>query len=252
MTAPSTVPTAPPAALEARGLHKRYTLGGEIVHALRGVDLVVRPGEFVAVMGPSGSGKSTLLHLLGLLDAPDAGTIALAGEPTGGLDDDALTDLRRRRLGFVFQAFELVPNLTARENALLPAEIAGEGAAAAGRLTKLATALGITDRLDHRPDQLSGGQRQRVAIARALINDPVLVLADEPTGNLDTRTGREVLDLLRRGVDDQGWTVIIVTHDAQAALTTDRIVFLRDGAIAGEARTSDADVRRQLDAFLAG
>jgi putative ABC transport system ATP-binding protein len=201
-------------------------------------------------MGPSGSGKSTLLHLLGLLDAPDEGTIALAGEPTAGLDDDALTDVRRRRLGFVFQAFELVPNLTARENALLPAEIAGEGDAAAERLTALATALGITDRLDHRPDQLSGGQRQRVAIARALINDPVLVLADEPTGNLDSRTGREVLDLLRHGVDDQGWTVVIVTHDAQAALTTDRIVFLRDGAIAGEARTSDADVRTQLDAFL--
>jgi putative ABC transport system ATP-binding protein len=255
MTAPSAAPARPapdaaPPALEARGLHKRYTLGDEVVHALRGVDLVVRPGEFVAVMGPSGSGKSTLLHLLGLLDAPDEGTIALAGEPTAGLDDDALTDVRRRRLGFVFQAFELVPNLTARENALLPAEIAGEGDAAAERLTALATALGITDRLDHRPDQLSGGQRQRVAIARALINDPVLVLADEPTGNLDSRTGREVLDLLRHGVDDQGWTVVIVTHDAQAALTTDRIVFLRDGAIAGEARTSDADVRTQLDAFL--
>ena len=257
MTAPSAAPVRPtpdvaPAALEALGLHKRYTLGGETVHALRGVDLVVRSGEFVAVMGPSGSGKSTLLHLLGLLDAPDAGTIALAGAPTAGLDDDALTDVRRRRLGFVFQAFELVPNLTARENVLLPAEIAGEGGAAAGRLKELATALGITDRLDHRPDQLSGGQRQRVAIARALINDPVLVLADEPTGNLDSRTGREVLDLLRRGVDDQGWTVVIVTHDAQAALTTDRIVFLRDGAIAGEARTSDDDVRTQLDTFLAG
>jgi putative ABC transport system ATP-binding protein len=258
MTVPSPAPAVRPApdaappALEARGLHKHYTLGDETVHALRGVDLVVRRGEFVAVMGPSGSGKSTLLHLLGLLDAPDTGTIALAGEPTGGLDDDALTDLRRRRLGFVFQAFELVPNLTARENALLPAEIAGEGAAAAGRLKGLASALGITDRLDHRPDQLSGGQRQRVAIARALINDPVLVLADEPTGNLDSRTGREVLDLLRHGVDDQGWTVIIVTHDAQAALTTDRIVFLRDGAIAGEARTSDGDVRARLDTFLAG
>jgi putative ABC transport system ATP-binding protein len=257
MTAPSAAPARPPAdarppALEARGLHKRYLLGGETVHALRDVDLVVRPGEFVAVMGPSGSGKSTLLHLLGLLDAPDEGTIALAGEATAGLDDDALTDVRRRRLGFVFQAFELVPNLTARENVLLPAEIAGEAPAAARRLAVLAEALGIGDRLGHRPDQLSGGQRQRVAIARALINDPVVVLADEPTGNLDSRTGREVLDLLRHGVDTEGWTVVIVTHDVQAALTTDRIVFLRDGAIAGETRTSDADARAQLDEFLAG
>ncbi|MDF1523303.1 MAG: ABC transporter ATP-binding protein [Trueperaceae bacterium] len=250
MNAPTAATTVP--ALAAVGLHKRYVLGDEVVHALRGVDLTVQPGEFVAVMGPSGSGKSTLLHLLGLLDAPDEGTIALAGEATEGLDDDALTDVRRQRLGFVFQAFELVPNLTARENVVLPAEIADEAAAAAERLTMLADALGITDRLDHRPGQLSGGQRQRVAIARALINDPVLVLADEPTGNLDSHTGREVLDLLRSGVDRHGWTVVVVTHDVQAALTADRIVFLRDGAIAGEARTDAADVRAQLDGFLAG
>ena len=237
-------------ALDARGLHRRFHLGTETVHALRGVDLRVRSGEFVAVMGPSGSGKSTLLHLLGLLDQPDEGSIQLAGTATGGLDDDALTDLRRRRLGFVFQTFELVPNLTARENILLPAEIHGEGASALPRLEKLAVQLGIGDRLDHRPDQLSGGQRQRVAIARALINDPVLVLADEPTGNLDSRTGQEVLDLLRRGVDEHGWTVVTVTHDVRAAMTADRVVFLSDGSVSGEVVVEGTDAAEFVDRFL--
>ena len=239
-------------ALVARGLHKRFLLGNETVHALRGVDLTVRSGEFVAVMGPSGSGKSTLLHLLGLLDQADEGTIALAGTATAGLDDDALTDLRRTALGFVFQSFELVANLTARENVLLPAEIAGGGRAALPRLTLLARQLGIDDRLDHRPDQLSGGQRQRVSLARALINDPILVLADEPTGNLDTKTGREVLALLRDGVDEQGWTVVIVTHDVQAAMVADRIVFLRDGSISGEAVIDGTDVGELVERYLSG
>jgi putative ABC transport system ATP-binding protein len=247
MNAVSAVP-----ALEARGLHKRFSLGAETVHALRGVDLVIQSGEFLAVMGPSGSGKSTLLHLLGLLDHPDEGTIVLAGAPTQGLDDDALTDLRRSQLGFVFQTFELVPNLTARENVLLPAEISGDGRAALPRLERLARQLGIDDRLGHRPDQLSGGQRQRVALARALINDPVLVLADEPTGNLDSRTGREVLALLRAGVDDHGWTVVIVTHDVQAAMTADRIVFLHDGAVSGETVTDGTDVGELVERFLKG
>jgi putative ABC transport system ATP-binding protein len=247
MTTSATVP-----ALDARGLHKRFRLGTETVHALRGVDLRIEPGEFVAVMGPSGSGKSTLLHLLGLLDHPDEGTIELGGIATAGLDDDALTDLRRTRLGFVFQTFELVPNLTARENVLLPAEISGDGKAASHRLTRLAQDLDIADRLGHRPDQLSGGQRQRVALARALINDPVLVLADEPTGNLDSHTGREVLDLLRRGVDTHGWTVIVVTHDVQAAMTADRIVFLHDGAISGETATESLEARELIERFLDG
>jgi len=237
-------------ALDARGLHRRFRLGTETVHALRGVDLIVRSGEFVAVMGPSGSGKSTLLHLLGLLDQPDEGSILLAGTATGGLDDDALTDLRRRRLGFVFQTFELVPNLTARENILLPAEIHGEGTAALPRLELLARQLAIADRLDHRPDQLSGGQRQRVAIARALINDPVLVLADEPTGNLDSHTGQEVLDLLRRGVDEHGWTVVTVTHDVRAAMTADRVVFLSDGSVSGEVVVEGTDAAEFVDRFL--
>ena len=244
--------SAPVPALDARGLHKRFRLGAETVHALRGVDLLIQSGEFVAVMGPSGSGKSTLLHLLGLLDHPDEGTIELGGTPTGGLDDDALTDMRRTRLGFVFQTFELVPNLTAQENVLLPAEISGDGEAARSRLARLAQELGIGDRLGHRPDQLSGGQRQRVALARALINDPVLVLADEPTGNLDSHTGREVLGLLRSGVDTHGWTVVIVTHDVQAAMTADRIVFLHDGAISGETVTDGIDARALIERFLDG
>ena len=237
-------------ALETRGLHKRYQLGSETIHALRGIDLTVQRGEFVAVMGPSGSGKSTLLHLLGLLDVPDEGSVTLAGQTTANLSDDALTDLRRQRIGFVFQSFELVPNLTARENVLLPADIAGQGRAAAERLRALSEVLGIRDRLDHRPDQLSGGQRQRVALARALINDPVLILADEPTGNLDTRTGQEVLALLRRGVDTQGWTVVTVTHDPAAASIADRVVFLRDGVIAGSVMLGEPDAKVRMERFL--
>ena len=250
--ATSDPPHDPPAALEAIGLHKRYRLGAETVHALRGVDLRVGEGEFVAVMGASGSGKSTLLHLLGLLETPDEGRVAIDGVDTSGLDDDALTEMRRRRLGFVFQSFELVPNLTARENVLLPADMSGDGAAGRERLTRLANVLAIADRLDHRPDQLSGGQRQRVALARALINDPVVVLADEPTGNLDSRTGSEVLALLSDGVRDLGWTVVIVTHDPRAALEAQRIVFLRDGRLVGSARTRDADVHAVIERWLGG
>jgi putative ABC transport system ATP-binding protein len=248
--ASAAMPPAVDAALEGTRLAKRYQLGGETVHALRGVDLVVRRGEFVAVMGPSGSGKSTLLHLLGLLDAPDEGSVRIGGVATAGLDDDALTEMRRLRLGFLFQSFELVPNLTARENIMLPAEIAGRVREGRARLERLAADLGVTDRLEHRPDQLSGGQRQRVALARALVNDPVVVLADEPTGNLDSRTGREVLELLARGVRESGWTVVMVTHDANAAMLADRIVFLRDGVVSGEAVTADGDAREVIEHSL--
>ncbi|HRN19335.1 MAG: ABC transporter ATP-binding protein [Trueperaceae bacterium] len=238
-------------ALAAHELHKAYHLGDEVITALDGVTLEVVEREFVAVMGPSGSGKSTLLHMLGLLDQPDAGTVEVAGRPTSGLNDDELTGLRRDRLGFLFQSFELIPNLSARENILLPSEVAGRLGPARERLKELAAQLSIGDRLDHRPRQLSGGQRQRVALARALINDPAVVLADEPTGNLDTKTGSEVLGLLRHGVDASGWTVVMVTHDPAAALVADRIVFLRDGRVAGETRTEDADSRQVIDTFLA-
>ena len=240
-----------PLALSARDLRKTYHLGDEVIPALDGVTLEVSEGEFVAVMGPSGSGKSTLLHMLGLLDQPDSGTVSVAGQATNGLSDDELTALRRDRLGFIFQSFELIPNLSAEENILLPAEVAGRLASGRERLADLAVQLNIGDRLSHRPRQLSGGQRQRVALARALINEPAVVLADEPTGNLDTKTGNEVLALLRRGVDELGWTVVMVTHDPAAALVADRIVFLRDGLVAGETSNHDVGARQVIDAFLA-
>jgi putative ABC transport system ATP-binding protein len=246
-TSPASIQTS---AVRADDLRKRYRLGELTIDALDGVSLDVKTGEFVAVMGPSGSGKSTLLYLLGLLDTPDSGTVAIEGKDTSGLDDDELTGLRRSRLGFLFQTFELIPNLSAAENILLPAEIAGQRLAAATRLEGLARQLGIEQRLGHRPRQLSGGQRQRVGLARALINEPAVVLADEPTGNLDTKTGGEVLSLLRHGVDELGWTVIMVTHDPLAAMIADRIVFLRDGRIAGETLTAETDVRSSIEAFL--
>lgn len=238
------------AAISAQNLSKTYRLGEAEITALADVSLTVEAGEFVAVMGPSGSGKSTLLYMLGLLDLPDSGKVLIEGRDTTGLDDDELTALRRDRLGFLFQSFELIPNLSARENVLLPAEIAGRTAAAAPVLADLAARLGISDRLDHRPRQLSGGQRQRVALARALINSPALLLCDEPTGNLDTRTGNEVLSLLREGVDRSGWTIVMVTHDPAAALNSDRVVFLRDGRVAGETRAKSPDARADIDRFL--
>ncbi|MDZ7800589.1 MAG: ABC transporter ATP-binding protein [Trueperaceae bacterium] len=244
-----TRPTPDDLVLDARELAKSYRMGEARIHALRDVSLRVAPGEFIAVMGPSGSGKSTLLYLVGLLEPPDTGTVRIGGADVGGMDDDQLTLLRRQRIGFVFQTFELIPNLTARENVLLPAEVAGRGAEAARRLPELARRLGIEDRLSHRPAQLSGGQRQRVSLARALINDPLLLLADEPTGNLDTATGGEVLDLLRHGVDDQGWTVVMVTHDPNAALVADRIVFLRDGSVAGEVDAREEGARARIASF---
>lgn len=252
--APSLHPLTPSAeggfALRAHGLTKRYHLGDETVDALVDLELTVPQGQFVAVMGPSGSGKSTLLHLLGLLDGADAGTIEIAGQATSDLSDDDLTALRRDRLGFVFQGFELIPNLSARENILLPAEVAGRRSAGEAVLKRLASVLNIEARLNHRPAQLSGGQQQRVALARALINDPVVILADEPTGNLDTHNGEEVLSLFQNGVKNEGWTVVMVTHDAKAALYADRIVFLRDGKLVGETMTRDPEARRTIERFV--
>ena len=239
-----------PPALVAKGLSKRYRLGGEVVEALVGLELTVPQGQFVAVMGPSGSGKSTLLHLLGLLDNADAGSVEIAGQATGKLSDDDMTALRRDKLGFVFQGFELIPNLSARENILLPAEVAGRRQEAQKTLSRLSAALGIESRLSHRPAQLSGGQQQRVALARALINDPVVILADEPTGNLDSHTGEEVLELFQRGVRDEGWTVVMVTHDPKAALYADRIVFLRDGQLVGETLTASGEARGVIEQFV--
>ena len=218
------------AILEATQLWKRYKLGEHPVNALAGVDFAVERGDFVAIMGPSGSGKSTLLHLLGGLDRPSDGEIALAGLRLSVLDDDRATLARRHNVGFVFQFYNLLPTLTAEENITLPLSIAGEKPDA-GWLRTLIDAVGLGDRTTHRPAELSGGQQQRVAVARSLLARPSVVFADEPTGNLDSSASHEVLALLRRAVDEFGQTVVMVTHEAQAAAIADRVVFLADGEI---------------------
>src|SRR3954467_6033543 len=211
-------------AVRVQKLTKTFGAGSTQVRALRGVDLDVPRGQLLAIMGPSGSGKSTLLHILGALDAPTAGTIEVAGQVYDGLDDAGLTRLRRDHIGFVFQFFNLLPSLTAAENVLLPALIARKRDAALERgAFELLDRVGIGDRADHLPSELSGGQQQRVSIARALLLEPELILADEPTGNLDRRSSREILALLRDLVRD-GHTIIIVTHDPSAAVVADRVV----------------------------
>jgi len=224
------------AALETRELTKVYGEGETAVRALDGVSLGVERGDMVAIMGPSGSGKSTLLHLLGALDTPTSGEILLAGRRYDGLGEGELTRLRRERIGFVFQFFNLLPALSAEENVLLPALIAGRrDDAIRERAGELLGRVGLTDRAQHLPPELSGGEQQRVSIARALLTEPEIVLADEPTGNLDTRSSTGVLDLLRELNEAEGQTLVIVTHDPAAASTARRVVFLRDGKVAGEA-----------------
>jgi putative ABC transport system ATP-binding protein len=211
-------------------LRRVYGEGETAVHALRGITTGFPGGQFAAIMGPSGSGKSTLMHLLAGLDRPTAGSVVVDGEELANLDDKKLTRLRRDRLGFVFQAFNLVPVLTAEENITLPLTLAGKKPDREW-LDKLIAAVGLGDRLDHRPSELSGGQQQRVAVARALIHRPAVVFADEPTGNLDSKSSDEVLALLRQAVDEFDQTVVMVTHDAHAASVADRIVVLNDGQI---------------------
>jgi putative ABC transport system ATP-binding protein len=218
-------------ALAARDLVKQYGEDAAAVRALDGVSLTVDQGELVAVMGPSGSGKSTLMHILAGLDQPTSGQSWIRDTEVSSLDDKRLTEVRRRHVGFVFQFFNLLPMLSAQENIALPARLAGE-TLDPDRVSAIIERVGIQDRLDHRPAELSGGQQQRVAIARALVGRPTIVFADEPTGNLDTRSGAEVLRILRDAVDDDGQTVLMVTHDAKAATIADRIVFLADGRIA--------------------
>lgn len=219
--------------LQTTNLRKQYQMGEVMVNALRGVDFAVEKGEFVAIMGPSGSGKSTLLHLLGGLDAPSDGDVLLGGKRLAHLSDDEVTIVRRRQIGFIFQFFNLLPTLSAAENVALPLLIDGRSIDDyTDRIAELLELVGLGDRRDHKPDQLSGGQQQRVAIARALVTDPVIVLADEPTGNLDSQSGTEVLQLLRRACDDQQQTIIMVTHDPKAAEYADRVVRLKDGLIA--------------------
>jgi putative ABC transport system ATP-binding protein len=226
------------AAVEAHELTRVYGQGDAAVHALRGVTLAVEPGKLTAVMGPSGSGKSTLMHLLAALDDPTEGHVTIAGTRLGDLSDTAVTKLRRRHIGFIFQFFNLLPMLTAEENILLPLSLAGTKPEA-GFFESLMEKVGLQDRRKHRPAQLSGGQQQRVAIARALVSRPTVVFADEPTGNLDSTTGGEILDLLRGSVRDYGQTLVMVTHDARAAATADRILFIADGLIVRELRGAD-------------
>jgi len=221
------------AAVRSRGLRKVYGSGETAVHALRGVDVAFARGEFTAIMGPSGSGKSTLMHCLAGLDTATAGSVWLGDTELTSLRDDQLTSLRRQRVGFVFQSFNLLPVLDALENITLPMQLAGQRPDRAW-LDAVIARLGLRERLGHRPHELSGGQQQRVAIARALLPRPDVVFADEPTGNLDSRAGAEVLGLLRSSVKETGQTVVVVTHDPTAAAYADRVVLLADGALAGE------------------
>ena len=226
------------AVVEAHELTRVYGKGDAAVHALRGVTLAVERGKLTAVMGPSGSGKSTLMHLLAALDVPTEGHVTIAGTRLGELSDTAITKLRREHIGFVFQFFNLLPMLTAEENIVLPLSLAGTSPDD-GFFADLLGKVGLQDRLKHRPSELSGGQQQRVAVARALVSRPSVVFADEPTGNLDSKTGGEILDLLRGSVQDYGQTLVMVTHDARAAATADRILFIADGLIVKELRGAD-------------
>ena len=225
--------------VSATEVTRRYGEGEAAVDALRGVSLEVKSGELVAVMGPSGSGKSTLMHLLAALDQPTSGTIEIAGQDVGSLSDSEVTKLRRKHIGFVFQFFNLLPMLDAEENVRLPLTIAGEKPDPAF-FEDLLKRVGLTDRRKHRPSELSGGQQQRVAIARALVSRPTVVFADEPTGNLDSTTGAEILELLRSSAEDLGQTMVMVTHDAHAAEIADRVLFLADGSIVEELPRSPA------------
>jgi putative ABC transport system ATP-binding protein len=227
-------------AARAVDLTKTYGTGDTAVTALAGVSVGFERGHFTAVMGPSGSGKSTLMHCMAGLDAPTSGHAFVGDDEIGRLGDSELTELRRDRIGFVFQAFNLVPTLTAAENITLPADLAGRAVDRAW-LEQLASQLGVADRLSHRPGELSGGQQQRIACARALFTRPELIFADEPTGNLDSNASTEVLSFLRQAVNEHGQSIVMVTHDPQAAAYADRVVFLADGAVVAELASPTAD-----------
>jgi putative ABC transport system ATP-binding protein len=225
-----------PAVIRTKGLTKDYVLGSETVRALRGVDLLVEPNEYVAIMGPSGSGKSTFMNLIGCLDTPSAGEYWLNGQPVSVLNDDELARIRNRDIGFVFQTFNLLPRATALHNVELPLIYGGVGSKERRkRAAEMLDRVGLGDRMDHRPSELSGGQRQRVAIARALINRPALLLADEPTGNLDSQTSYEIMNVLDR-LHYDGQTILLVTHEHDIAERAHRSVTLRDGVISDDVR----------------
>jgi putative ABC transport system ATP-binding protein len=237
--------------VSARDLTRQYGSGETTVHALRGVSVDVASGQLTAVMGPSGSGKSTLMHILAGLDRPTSGEVRIADTQIGNLNDAQLTKLRREHIGFIFQFFNLLPMLTAKENILLPMSIAGTKPDPAW-VADLTRAVGLDERLSHRPSELSGGQQQRVAIARALVSKPTVMFADEPTGNLDSRTSGEILELLRTSVSSYGQTTVMVTHDAHAAAIADRILFLADGLIVKDlGPSSPHDILDALDEVTA-
>ena len=236
--------------IRLEGISRTYLLGGQPVHALDGITEHIEAGEHVAIMGPSGSGKSTLLNLVGCLDRPDAGSYWLNGREVGTLSDEELTAVRRNLIGFVFQSFHLVTRLTAAENVELPMVFAGVSRGERRRRVEAAlAAVDLSGRMDHRPDQLSGGERQRVALARATVMGPRVLLADEPTGNLDTASGRQILDLLGR-MNEEGITLVVVTHDPNVARRADRIVVLVDGRIAR--RLAGSEVSGTADLFAVG
>jgi putative ABC transport system ATP-binding protein len=239
MTATSTL-------VSATDLVRRFGTGPAAVEALRGVTVGFHPGEFTAIVGPSGSGKSTLMHCLAGLDRPTSGEVQIDGRPLSGLSDAELTKLRRDRIGFIFQSFNLLPVLSARENVELPLRLGGSELDAAW-IDELLAKTGLTDRQTHRPAELSGGQQQRVAVARALATRPAVVFADEPTGNLDSRSSSEILDLLRASVDDYGQTLVMVSHDPRAAARADRIVALADGQVVHDAPVPEGGPDAVLD-----
>jgi putative ABC transport system ATP-binding protein len=236
-------------------LRKSYALGDVTVHALRGVSIEIAAGEFLAIVGASGSGKSTLMNILGLLDRPTSGSYFLAGEDVSGFDRDRRADLRSLKIGFVFQNFSLLPRTTALENVELPLLYGGRGRTPRerhARALELLTAVGLGDRAHHTPNQLSGGQQQRVAIARALVNEPELILADEPTGNLDSRTSVEIMEILQRLNRDRGITIVLITHEHDIAEYATRVVTVRDGRVQSDSRVDDRrDAARELAALPA-
>ncbi len=241
--------TTTDAVVSAHEVRRRYGEGETAVDALRGVSLDVERGELTAIMGPSGSGKSTLMHILAGLDKPTGGEVSIAGTTITDLDDNALTKLRRRHIGFIFQFFNLLPMLTAEENIVLPLELAG-GKYDRAWVDDVIEKVGLSDRRKHRPSELSGGQQQRVAIARGLVSRPTVMFADEPTGNLDSRTSAEILDVLRQSVEDYGQTTVMVTHDANAAAIGHRTLFLADGVIVKEmGRSTPHEVLEAMEAI---
>ncbi len=240
ITAPAAAPAQASSIVRLQGVSKIYGSGDAQVRALDDVSVGFGAGEFTAIMGPSGSGKSTMMHILAGLDAPTSGRVFVEDTDITALKDTALTKLRRDRIGFVFQSFNLVPTLDARANILLPMRLAGK-APEKGWFDLIVNSLGIADRLSHRPSEMSGGQQQRVAVARALMSRPAVIVADEPTGNLDSHSTDEVMDLLRRAVDELGQSVIMVTHDTATAAYADRVLVCRDGRIVSDLRDVTAD-----------